>query len=302
MLVNKDEATAARRRIPARLFTSNGTSPDTGATDDAVLMGVNSLVTISLSSTLRAVNANNGMYAVELAQSEVSVLGIHPLYHTVGDFCQHFANVEVVSFQPYSTVSVFDPSAHSVGLKAVTHSGASVPIMNAGIAAASFQAGAVDAAALAAMTLSDVTVRVDPILYSGMTVGVNNLVGNMSAATVQVSGGTINGVTNRVTANVDQLNGVSPPILRLLSHLSSVVSGQASAGSLAVNAMTSDVAEATNDHFNGRIIVWTSGALLGQATSINTSGGYVGSSNGSSRFHFPAVTEAMSDGDTFMIL
>lgn len=320
MLIAKDEGTAARRRVPARLFTSNGTSPDTGALDDAVLMGVNSLVTISLASTMRAVNANNGMYCVELTASECSVLGIHPLYHTVGDFCQHFANVEVVSAQPYSSVSVFDPSAHSVGLKAVTHSGAttagildysllsgtksnfSVRLDASAIYAASFQAGAIDAAALAAMEVSDVTFRITPMQYSGMTVEVNNLVGAFSAATVRVSGGTATGVTNRVVANVDQLNGTGTAILRLISHISSVVTFQTSAGTLAANAFTTDVAEATNDHFNGRVIVFTSGVLLGQATSINTSGGFIGSSNGSARFHVATMTEAPGDGDLGVIV
>lgn len=346
MMIQKDEATAARRRVPARIFTSNGTAPDTGATDDAVIMGVNSATTISLTSTLRPMNTAQGMYWVELTQSETSVLGVHPLYHTAGDFPQHIANVEIISFQPYSTVSVFDPSAHSVGLKAVTHSQAtiggvqnysnlsgnvsnltvqvssgtvsgvanavlirdgaysavSVRLDSSAIPAGAFQAGAIDAAALAAMNLSDVTVRVHPMAYSGLTVEVNNLVGDFSAASVRISGGTATGVTNRVTANVDRLNGVAAPILRLLSHISSVVTGVASAGSLAVNAMTSDVAETTNDHFNGRVIVFTTGVLLGQATSINTSGGYIGFSDGSSRFHFPALTEAPSANDEFVIV
>ena len=240
------------------------------------------------------------------------------------------------------STSSFKFSTDSVGLKAITHSGATVGVSNlvgdfsaatvrisggtatgvvnkvdlrageysdvsvrvgaSGIYAASFQAGAIDAAALAAMELSDVTVRITPMAYSGLTVEVNNLVGAFSAATVRISGGTATGVTNRVLANVDQLNGVAPPILRLLSHISSVVTGQASAGSLAVNAMTSDVAEATNDHFNGRVIIFTTGALLGQATSINTSGGYIGASNGSSRFHFPALTEVPTAGDEFLIV
>ena len=103
--IEKDEATAARRRVPCRLFTSNGTAPDTGATADAVIMGVGSAVTISLSSTLRPMNTAQGMYWIELAQSEVSVLGTHPLYHTAGDFPQHFANVQVVNSNPFSNIS-----------------------------------------------------------------------------------------------------------------------------------------------------------------------------------------------------
>lgn len=341
-LIEKDEATAARRRVPVRLFTSNGTSPDTGATNDAVIMGVNSLLTISLTSTLRAVEAAQGMYAVELTQSECSVLGVHPLYHTVGDFPQHVATVEVVQFNPYSRTSAFT-SADSVGLKAVTHSGATVRgvenysnfsgnLSNVTVQVSSgtvtgvvnkvdlragvysdislrldanavptgaFQANSIDAVAFDAMNLSDVTVRVQPMLYSGLTVGVNNLVGNFSAATVQVSGGTVTGVTNTVNSNLTMIRGNAEAVMRLLSHLSSVVTGVAVAGQLSTTTMTSDVAEATNDHFNDRVLVFLTGALAGQATSITS---FFGASNGSSRFVFPALTEAPSANDEFLVV
>lgn len=108
--IERDEATAARRRVPCRIFTSDGTSPDTGALADAIIMGTNSLGTFSVNSTLRGVNANNGMYCIELTQSEVSVLGAHPLYHTVGDFCQHVATIQVVLENHYSTMSSYDPA------------------------------------------------------------------------------------------------------------------------------------------------------------------------------------------------
>lgn len=134
--IEVNEGIAARRRVPCRLFTSDGTSPDTGALNDAVIMGVNSLTTISLTSTLRAVEAAQGMYCVELTQSETSVLGTHPLYHTAGDFPQHVATVQVVNSNPFSTLSALDISAltalgvtrldSNVTLRAATHSGATI--------------------------------------------------------------------------------------------------------------------------------------------------------------------------------
>ena len=123
--------------------------------------------------------------------------------------------------------------------------------------------------------------------------------GNFSAATVQVSGGTVTGVTNDVNSNLTTIRGNAESVMRLLSHLSSIVTGQAVAGQLSTRTMTADVAEATNDHFNDRVIVWLTGALAGQASSISD---YAGASNGSSRFEFPAVTEAPADGDTFLIV
>ena len=105
MLIEKDEGTAARRRIPFRLFTSNGTAPDTGASNDSVVMAVNSATTIIPNVLVTAAHAAQGMYYVTLSQSNVSVLGTHALYHTQGDFTQHVANFNVVNFNPYSTQS-----------------------------------------------------------------------------------------------------------------------------------------------------------------------------------------------------
>ena len=57
-----------------------------------------------------------------------------------------------------------------------------------------------------------------------------------------------------------------------------------------------DITEATADHYNGRIIIFTSGALIGQATDITD---YVGATT---IVVYTAVTEAPSHGDTFVIV
>lgn len=59
-----------------------------------------------------------------------------------------------------------------------------------------------------------------------------------------------------------------------------------------------DITEATADHYNGRIIIFTSGALAGQATSISD---YV-AVGGIGQFIVVALTEAPSDNDSFVIL
>src|SRR3990172_2660364 len=114
LIIERDEGTAARRRVPFRLFTSNGTAPDTGALNDAVIVAVNSSQTFSAASTARALESAQGMYWLELTASEVSVLGNCALYHTVGDFPQHVATFSVVNFNPYSTQSNLDiPAAET---------------------------------------------------------------------------------------------------------------------------------------------------------------------------------------------
>src|SRR5574341_108771 len=96
-VIQLDESTAARRRVPFRLFLSDGTSPDTGALNDAIIVAINSGQTFSAASTARALESAQGMYWLELTASEASVLGNHALYHTVGDFPQHVANFRVVN-------------------------------------------------------------------------------------------------------------------------------------------------------------------------------------------------------------
>lgn len=59
-----------------------------------------------------------------------------------------------------------------------------------------------------------------------------------------------------------------------------------------------DITEATADHYNGRIIIWTSGALAGQATSISDYAKVA--SNG--HFTVVAMTEAPANNDTFIIV
>jgi hypothetical protein len=60
--------------------------------------------------------------------------------------------------------------------------------------------------------------------------------------------------------------------------------------------MTTDLAEATDNHYIGRIVIWTSGVLLGQASDITD---YAGSGG---LLTYSATTEAPSNGDTFVII
>lgn len=61
----------------------------------------------------------------------------------------------------------------------------------------------------------------------------------------------------------------------------------------------SDITEATADHFNGRIIIFTSGALIDQATDITD---YAFTANSKGKFTFTAVTETPANGTTFRIV
>lgn len=55
--------------------------------------------------------------------------------------------------------------------------------------------------------------------------------------------------------------------------------------------------EATADHYNGRLITFTSGALLGQQTTISD----YSLANSKEKFVVTALTEAPGDGDNYII-
>lgn len=59
-----------------------------------------------------------------------------------------------------------------------------------------------------------------------------------------------------------------------------------------------DITEATADHFNGRIIIFTSGVLQYQASDITD----YALASGRGHFTVTGLTEAPSDGDTFIIV
>ena len=99
-----------------------------------------------------------------------------------------------------------------------------------------------------------------------------------------------------MSSDAAAISGSTAAAVNLEASAEVIVIGAAEAGTLSTTVMTSDLAEATNDHYNGRVIVWTSGDLLGQATDITDYAGVDGT------LTFTATTEAPSAADTFVIV
>ena len=74
-----------------------------------------------------------------------------------------------------------------------------------------------------------------------------------------------------------------------------LVLGTAVTGTLTATAFTTSLTEATNDHYNGRTLTFTSGALAGQMTTI------VDYNGGTKLVTVAAMTEAPGNGDQFFI-
>lgn len=95
--------------------------------------------------------------------------------------------------------------------------------------------------------------------------------------------------------DVTSISGSSAAADKAEEAFKSLVTGTAVTGTLSTTQMTTNLTETTNDHYNGRLITWTSGVLDGQQTDITD---YDGASK---MLTFTAITEAPSNGDTFVI-
>lgn len=82
--------------------------------------------------------------------------------------------------------------------------------------------------------------------------------------------------------------------LRLSADMIEV--GAAIAGTLSTTQMSTDLTEATNDHYNGRVCFWTSGSLIRQAAPVTD---YDGTNK---ILTFSTRTEAPSAGDAFILV
>ena len=99
-----------------------------------------------------------------------------------------------------------------------------------------------------------------------------------------------------IPVDAQAISGSTNAADRMEASILTVVSGAAQAGTLSTTQMTTNLTEATDDHFNGRIIIWLDNALANQATNITD---YDGASK---MLTYTAVTEAPQAGDTFIIV
>jgi hypothetical protein len=107
---------------------------------------------------------------------------------------------------------------------------------------------------------------------------------------------TVTDVTNEVSADVTAISGDSTAADRLEALMDGIIVAQVNDASATTTSFIADgFTEATNDHFNGRLITFISGALSGQQTAITD---YVGATQ---TFTVTALTEAPADDDFFVI-
>lgn len=103
-------------------------------------------------------------------------------------------------------------------------------------------------------------------------------------------------VGGRMDANVGAVSGSSTAADNLEDGALAVVRGQAAAGTLTTTQFTTNLTEATDDHYNGRTVVWITGVLAGQAATVSD---YDGAAK---RITVAAMTDAPSAADQFVIV
>lgn len=106
----------------------------------------------------------------------------------------------------------------------------------------------------------------------------------------------IKAVVDAIKVITDALGATAAANLAKSCSNAGVVSFTAATGTLSTTQATTNLSEATNDHYIGRVIIWLTGVLAGQATDVTD---YTGSGG---LLTFTALTEAPSNGDTGILV
>jgi hypothetical protein len=135
------------------------------------------------------------------------------------------------------------------------------------------------------------------------TVAATDNVSVMGLAPLQpaTAGSTLTVTSGRANADVTHLNGSTANLLKQIAALSTMVTGTVDTGAFTPTTTafeSDDVTEATTSHYVGRNVLFTSGALLGQAARITAY--QLSGSNG--KLTVTTMTEAPANNDTFVIV
>lgn len=108
-------------------------------------------------------------------------------------------------------------------------------------------------------------------------------------------------VGGRIDANVGAISADATAADRLEAMMDGIIIGQVNDAAATTTAFAADgFTEATDDHFNGRLITFISGALAAQQTDISDYDA-AGHAQGSQAFVVTALTEAPANNDFFVV-
>lgn len=131
-------------------------------------------------------------------------------------------------------------------------------------------------------------------VYDSLVLGTDFLKSDAVQANGEAMSGFLSGTT-RFNADVKALNGDTTAAANQAKAALGIASGTVQTGSTTTTIKT-NLSETQNDHFNGRVIVFTTGAQAGVASAI-------GDYNGASKdLTVSALPAAPANGDLFVIV
>lgn len=253
--VQVDESNASRRVVYLWCVQSNGTSAATNEATGRPHMSVGGLSMWTTANTLSAVSANAGHYSLVLGASDISLLGQGTILYSSATALPISVPVEIVGYNPFVPYSRFT-SDDSVGLKAVTHSGATVAGL---VSTVSIRDGAYSAVTIGGVTRVNSNVTIADGAYSAVTVRVNGPIALTSAVTL--AAGRYSNVT---------IGGVEKAESAVTINTGGIIAASFAAGAIDAVALATDAGQEIADRFLQRNIMGgsDSGRTVSEAFAV----------------------------------
>jgi hypothetical protein len=145
-------------------------------------------------------------------------------------------------------------------------------------------------------------IRVDCTTWLGQTIAAVDTNGYPKVTIKNGTGtGELSFTSGIASVNATQINSSATSAAKLALALAATINGTVdTAGFAATSSIfeTSSITEATADHFVGKIVLWTSGALLYQQALITA----YSLSSGRGRFTVTTMTDSPANGDAFIVV
>lgn len=255
----------------------------------------------NLEAACAAYSATRGLSGTALPAAAADAAGGLPISDAGG--LDLDAKIGALTFTTANKVDATVPDTQKVDLNTIKTN----PVVNAGTV--TFPTTATLASTTGAV--GSVTGNVGGNV-AGSVGSVTGAVGSVTGAVGSVTGnvggnvtGSVGSVTGLTASDVAAIKVITDALTAAAAAKLALSAGQIITGTIDTTVAPSttefeadDITEATADHYNGRIVIFTSGVLSGQATSISD----YAIAGGKGHFTVVAMTEAPGNNDTFVIV
>lgn len=294
---------------------ADGKTPETGLTISQAdcQLSKNGGAVAQKNSATAASHLGGGHYKVPLNATDTGTLGVLRLYVNESGALPVWMDMMVMPANVWDSLFGADRlEVHAAEISDALITAAKVAdgaitaakVADGAITAAKVATGAIDADALAADAAVEVAAAVWDRSLSGHTTAgsAGKKLGDSSSSdpwAVPLPGsygaGTAGKKVGDMAVNVTQVAGSATAATAAGRGFQGLVLGKAVTPTLTSGAFTTNLSEATNDHYNGRTLTWTSGALAGQQTTVLDYNG------ATKALTVATMTEAPANNDEFYL-